>query len=349
MRALLYDSFGALPRVANVPDPVVPRDGVVIEVKASGLCRSDWHGWQGHDADIRTLPHIPGHEFAGVIAAAGPDAQRWRAGDRVTTPFVLGCGACVYCLAGDQQVCEKQFQPGFSGPGSFAEYVALPFADINLVRLPEEMEFVTAAALGCRFVTAFRGIVTQARLRAGEWVAVYGCGGVGLSAVMIARALGANVIGVDVAEEKLALAREAGAAHTFNAADVPDAPEAIREITAGGVHVSVDAFGGANTCRNSILSLRRRGRHVQIGLLLGDQAEPALPMGKVIAHELEIFGSHGIQAHAYPEILDLIATGKLPLEKLIGRRITLDDAGAALAGLDSSRVKGITVIDRFTA
>jgi alcohol dehydrogenase len=322
---------------------------VVVEVKASGLCRSDWHGWQGHDADIRTLPHIPGHEFAGVIAAVGPDAQRWRVGDRVTTPFVLGCGACAYCLAGDQQVCEKQFQPGFSGPGSFAEYVALPFADVNLVRLPEEMEFVAAASLGCRFVTAFRGIATQARLRAGEWVAVYGCGGVGLSAVMIARALGANVIGVDVAEEKLALAREAGAAHTFNAADVPDAPGAIREITAGGVHVSVDAFGGANTCRNSILSLRRRGRHVQIGLLLGDQAEPALPMGKVIAHELEIFGSHGIQAHAYPEILDLIAAGKLPLEKLIGRRVTLDDAGAALASLDSSSVKGITVIDRFTA
>lgn len=349
MRALLYDSFRTLPQVANVPDPVVSHDGVIIEVKASGLCRSDWHGWQGHDADIQTLPHIPGHEFAGVIAAAGSGVRRWRVGDRVTTPFALGCGACVYCLAGDHQVCEKQFQPGFSGPGSFAEYVALPFADVNLVRLPDDMEFVDAAALGCRFVTAFRGIATQARLRSGEWVAVYGCGGVGLSAVMIARALGAKVIGVDVAEEKLALAREAGASHTFNAAVDADVPEAIRELTAGGVHVSTDAFGGVTTCRNSILSLRRRGRHVQIGLLLGDQAEPALPMGRVIAHELEIFGSHGMQAHAYPEILDLIAAGKLPLKKLIGRRITLDEAGAALANLDTSPGKGITVIDRFAA
>src|SRR5262249_53424458 len=305
--------------------------------------------WQGHDADIRTLPHIPGHEFAGVIAAVGPDVRRWRAGDRVTTPFVLGCGTCVYCLAGDQQVCEKQFQPGFSGPGSFAEYVALPFADVNLVRLPGEMEFVDAVALGCRFVTAFRGIATQARLRAGEWVAVYGCGGVGLSAVMIARALGANVIGVDVADEKLSLARDAGAAHTFNAAAVPDVPETIRELTAGGVHVSADAFGSAVTCRNSILSLRRRGRHVQIGLLLGDQAEPALPMGRGIAHELELIGSHGIQAHAYPELLDMIAEGKLPLGKLIGQRITLDAAGAALASLASSPGTGITVIDRFAA
>src|SRR5215813_9939944 len=349
MRALLYDSFGAPPRVGIVPDPALPRDGVVVEMKASGLCRSDWHGSQGHDADIRTIPHIPGHEFAGVIAAVGSDARRWRTGDRVTTPFALGCGGCVYCLAGDQQVCENQFQPGFTGPGSFAEYVALPFADVNLVRLPGGMEFAEAAALGCRFVTAYRGIAAQARLQAGEWVAVYGCGGVGLSAVMIARALGANVIGVDVADEKLALAREAGAAHTFNAAAVPDVPQAIRQLTSGGVHVSADAFGSPVTCRNSILSLRRRGRHVQIGLLLADQAEPALPMGKVIAHELEIFGGHGIQAHAYPEIFDMIAAGKLPLRKLIGRRIALDDAGAALASLGSSPGKGITVIDRFAA
>jgi alcohol dehydrogenase len=322
---------------------------VVVEVKVSGLCRSDWHGWKGHDPDIRTLPHIPGHEFAGVIVAVGPEVQRWRIGARVTTPFVLGCGTCVYCLAGDQQVCEKQFQPGYTGPGSFAEYVALPFADINLVRLPDEMEFGDAAALGCRFATAFRGIAKQARLRAGEWVAVHGCGGVGLSAVMIARALGANVIGVDVADEKLAIAHEAGAAHTFNAAVVPDVPQAIRDLTAGGVHVSVDAFGGAITCRNSILSLRRRGRHVQIGLLLGDQSEPALPMGRVIAHELEIFGSHGMQAHVYPELLDMIAAGQLPLGKLIGRRIALADAGAALESLDSAPGKGITVIDRFAA
>jgi alcohol dehydrogenase len=347
MRALLYDSFRSIPRVANVPDPLVPRDGVVIEVKASGLCRSDWHGWQGHDADIRSLPHIPGHEFSGVIAAAGPDVRRWQAGEKVTTPFVLGCGGCIYCRAGDQQVCENQYQPGFTGPGSFAEYVALPYADVNLVRLPDGMGFIEAAALGCRFVTAFRGVAKQARLRPGEWIAIYGCGGVGLSAVMIANALGANVIGVDVADEKLALAREAGAAYTVNAASVPDVPQAIRDLTGGGVLVSVDALGGAVTCRNSILSLRRRGRHVQIGLLLGDQAEPALPMARVIAYELELLGSHGMQAHAYPELFELIASQKLPLAKLIGRCITLTAAADALVNLASSPGNGITVIDRF--
>lgn len=347
MRALLYDSFGAQPRVAEVPVPDVPQAGVVVEVKASGLCRSDWHGWQGHDADIQTLPHIPGHEFAGVIAAVGPEVRRWRVGDRVTTPFVLGCGACVYCGAGDQQVCENQFQPGFSGPGSFAEYVALPFADLNLVRLPEELDFGEAAALGCRFVTAFRGLAVQGRLRAGEWVAVYGCGGVGLSAVMIAHALGAFVIGVDVTDEKLALARAVGATHAINAAAVPDVPAAIRALTGGGAHVSADALGSAVTCRNALLSLRRRGRHIQLGLLAGEHANPALPMGNVIAYELEIYGSHGMQAHAYPAMFELLAQGNLPLGKLIGRRITLDEAGTALVSLATAPGSGITVIEHF--
>jgi alcohol dehydrogenase len=223
----------------------------------------------------------------------------------------------------------------------------LPFADVNLVLLPDEMEFIEAAALGCRFVTAFRGVATQARLKAGEWIAVYGCGGVGLSAIMIAHALGAKIIGVDIAQDKLAMAREAGAVHTVNAAEVSNVPEAIHELTKGGVHVSTDALGAAATCRDSILSLRRRGRHVQIGLLLGDQADPSLPMGRVIAHELELYGSHGMQAHAYPTILDLIAAGKLSIGKLIGRRISLDDAGEALASLAASPGTGITVIDRF--
>lgn len=347
MRALVYESFGAMPRVAEVAQPVLPRNGVVIEVKASGVCRSDWHGWQGHDPDIKTLPHVPGHEFAGVILEVGPEVKAWRAGDRVTTPFVLGCGGCVYCSAGDQQVCENQYQPGFTGPGSFAEYVALPFAETNLVRLPESVDFAEAAVLGCRFVTAFRGIVHQARIKAGEWIVVYGCGGVGLSAIMIAHALGANAIGVDLDEEKLALARAMGAAHTINASSIADAPQAVREITKGGAHVSTDAFGSALACRNSILSLRRRGRHVQMGLLVGAQADPPLPMGRVIGHELEIYGSHGMQAHAYPAIFDLIAAGKLPLAKLIGRRISLEAAGPALAHLDSAPATGISVIDRF--
>ena len=346
MRAVLYEAFGEAPSIRNVPDPSPSPEGVVVKVEATGLCRSDWHGWMGHDPDIR-LPHVPGHELAGTIAAVGARVTRWKEGDRVTVPFVAGCGRCFECASGNHQVCEHQFQPGFTAWGSFAEYVALDHADINLVRLPETMDFATAASLGCRFVTSFRAVVDQGRSTPGEWVAVHGCGGVGLSAIMIASALGANVVAVDLTDEKLDFARKIGAVATVNAATTQNVVKAVKEITKGGAHVSIDALGHPATCYNSISNLRRRGSHVQVGLMLGEQASPQIPMAKVIAYELEIRGSHGMQAFRYQAMMDMIATGKLKPEMLIGKRMALDDAPAALMAMDRFEGIGIGVIDRF--
>ena len=287
MRAVFYEAFGEAPAIRNVPDPTPAPEGVVVKVEASGLCRSDWHGWMGHDPDIR-LPHVPGHELAGTVAAIGSRVTRWKEGDRVTVPFVAGCGRCFECASGNHQVCENQFQPGFSAWGSFAEYVALDFADINLVALPEDMEFATAASLGCRFVTSFRAVVDQGRVTPGEWVAVHGCGGVGLSAIMIASAMGANVVAIDLTDEKLDFARKIGAVATVNASKTTNVVRAVKEITNGGAHMSIDALGHPTTSFNSISNLRRRGRHVQVGLMLGEHSKPQIPMAKVIAYELEI-------------------------------------------------------------
>ncbi|MFC7650180.1 alcohol dehydrogenase catalytic domain-containing protein [Streptosporangium lutulentum] len=195
---MIFDDFGSDLEVREVPAPEPAPGGAVIRVEATGLCRSDWHGWQGHDPDIMTLPHVPGHELAGVVESVGEGVGSWRAGDRITVPFVCACGACEACASGNQQVCERQTQPGFTHWGSFAEYVAIDNADTNLVALPEGMAFTTAASLGCRFATAFRAVTSVGRVRPDEWVAVHGCGGVGLSAVMIAAAAGARVIAVDV-------------------------------------------------------------------------------------------------------------------------------------------------------
>ncbi len=346
MKAVLFEAFRQAPTIRTVPDPEPTAAGVVVKVEATGLCRSDWHGWMGHDADI-VLPHVPGHELAGTVTAVGKDVRRWRIGDRVTVPFVAGCGHCHECTSGNHQVCENQFQPGFTAWGSFAEYVALDFADINLVRLPDSLDFVTAASLGCRFVTSFRAVVDQAKVLPGEWVAVHGCGGVGLSAIMIATAMGANVVAVDLTEEKLAFAREIGAVATVNAGSTDDVVGAVREITRSGAHVSIDALGHPRTCFNSIANLRRRGRHVQVGLMLDDHARPAIPMDKVIAHELVILGSHGMQAFRYQAMMDMLETGKLAPQKLIGKRIRLDEAPAALTRMDSFEGQGITVVDRF--
>jgi alcohol dehydrogenase len=346
MKAVIYENFFAPPHLQQVPDPAPQAHGVVVKVMATGICRSDWHGWMGHDPDIR-LPHVPGHELAGIIEAVGKNVTRWAVGDRVTVPFVCGCGTCPPCRCGNHQVCDHQFQPGFTHWGSFAEYVSLHRADINLVRLPETMDFATAASLGCRFVTSFRAVVDQAKVSAGQWVAVHGCGGVGLSAIMIANALGANVVAVDIADEKLDLAKTLGAAAVVNAAAPADVAEAVIEMTRGGAHVSIDALGHPTTCLNSICNLRKRGKHIQVGLLLADESTPPIPMSRVIANELEILGSHGIQAHRYEAIFAMIQSGKLAPEKLIGKTIDLEQSIEALMNLDKFEVTGVTVITEF--
>jgi alcohol dehydrogenase len=330
-----------------MPDPTPPADGVVIAVQANGICRSDWHGWQGHDPDIQTLPHIPGHELAGEVVAIGKEVRRWKVGDRVTVPFVLGCGRCPDCARGDHQVCANQHQPGFTGWGSFAEYVALPYADVNLVAIPDALDAASVASLGCRFATAFRAVVVQGRVKPGEWVVVHGCGGVGLSAIMIAVAMGGQVIAVDIKPEALALAKSLGAVHTIHAREATNVAEAVHDLTRGGAHVALDALGSAVTVRSAILSLRRRGRHVQVGLLVGPDANPSLPMGRVIGWELEIYGSHGLQAHVYPEVLRLIENGTLDPSRLVTKRVALDEVPDILQSMTTYNPTGIQVMDRF--
>jgi len=346
VKAAVYEAFRGPVEIRTVAEPLPGQDGAVIRVAATGVCRSDWHGWMGHDADI-TLPHVPGHELAGTIESVGSSVKRFSPGDRVTVPFVCGCGRCEQCRSGNQQVCDRQTQPGFTHWGSYAEFVAIDFADQNLVRLPDDIGFVAAAGLGCRFATSFRAIADQGRVKADDMVAVHGCGGVGLSAVMIAAALGARVIAVDVDEQALEMARVAGADATINASVSNDIVTEIREQTDGGVHVSVDALGSAETSFNSVANLRKRGRHVQVGLMAGADYRPRLPMELVIANELEIVGSHGMQAHAYGRMLDMILGGTLNPEKLVKQTVDLETAAAALGNPGQLHVAGVTVIDQF--
>lgn len=271
--------------------------------------------------------------------------SRWRKGDRVTVPFVGGCGGCPECQSGNHQVCDHQFQPGFTHWGSFAEYVAISYADINIVRLPDELTYDAAASLGCRFVTSFRAVADQGRVSAGQWVAVHGCGGVGLSAIMIATALGGNVIAIDIAEDKLELAKQMGAIHTINSKTVTDPVEAVMGLTSSGAHVSVDAIGHPQTCYNSVANLRKRGKHIQVGLMTGEHSSPQIPMSQVVAKELEIYGSHGMQAYRYTAIWEMIKTRKLKPELLLGQTISLKESIPALMAMDRYESQGITIID----
>ena len=343
MKAAVYEQFRETPRIQTVPDPTPSRTGVVLAVKACGICRSDWHGWMGNDPDIH-LPHVPGHELSGVVAAVGSDVENWKGGERVTLPFVCGCGACEQCRNGNQQICDRQFQPGFTAWGGFADYVAIEYADTNLVQLPDDIDFVTASSLGCRFATSYRAVVDQGKVAEGQWVAVHGCGGVGLSAIMIATAFGARVIAVDIDDEKLEFASSIGAAETVNARHAT-VSEAVLNITGGGAHISIDALGDPDICFNSISSLKKRGKHIQVGIMEAGMHRAAIPIDKVIGRELEIFGSHGMQAHRYPEMLEMISDGRLDPKGLIGMTIALEDAPEVLVQMNEHQGLGLSVIE----
>src|SRR5829696_6083704 len=295
MRAAIYEHFQRPLEIRHVRDPIAYENAAVIAVNACGICRSDWHGWMGSDPDIK-LPHVPGHELAGVVEKVGAKVTNFKAGDRVTVPFVCGCGACQMCISGNQQICDRQFQPGFTAWGAFAEYVAIDYADTNLVVIPDEVDFVTASSLGCRFITSFRAVREQAKVTAGEWVAVWGCGGVGLSAIMIARGLGARVIAIDITDGKLEFAKEIGAEVVVNSKSAVRAVAAVKDLTGGGAHVSIDALGDPQIVADAISSLRKRGKHIQIGIMEAGSHSTPIPMNLVIGRELEIIGSHGMQA-----------------------------------------------------
>jgi len=346
MKACLYSAFGGRVSYSSVADPKVSPEGVILRVEATGLCRSDWHGWQGHDPDIR-LPHVPGHELAGIVEVTGRAVRKFRKGDRVTLPFVCGCGRCEQCQSGNPQVCDNQFQPGFTHWGSFAQYVAIEYADFNLVHLPEEINFSVAASLGCRFGTAWRALVVQGNVKPNQWLAIHGCGGVGLSAIMIACHFSVNVIAVDISSSALALAKQLGADYCLDASSSQDIPGQIRDLTSGGAQVSLDAFGSKETCLNSIQCLRKQGRHVQVGLMTGQDKFISLAMDSIIANELAILGSHGIQSVVYHDIFKHIISGELKPDKMITRETSLSQAGKYLENMNSTGGPGITMITTF--
>lgn len=330
-----------------MPDPDCPADGVVLRVLASGVCRSDWHVWKGVDPDV-ILPQIPGHEYCGEVVEVGPRVTRWKRGDRVIAPFILACGACPDCAAGHQTICATQIIPGFNAPGSFAELIGVARADSNLAALPDGMDPAIAAALGCRATTAWHALTGRAAIQAGEWLAVFGAGGVGLSAVLLGRALGARVVAVDVVPEKLAYAKAHGAEAVFDAGE-GNAAEAVRDITGGGAHVAIEALGIAETTVGALKSLRKLGRMVQVGMPAGPHVTMPIPMDAVYSGQLAMFGTRGMPSWRYPSLLSLIESGSVDLSPLIARRIGLSQAGAEIAAFDGPTAPGVAVITDFSA
>lgn len=346
MKAALLHEYGGAVGVEDVPDPTCPPDGAILKMEACGVCRSDHHAWVGADPDV-ALPHVMGHEFAGVVAEVGPDCHAFKPGDRVTAPFILGCGTCADCQSGQATICDQQQVVGFTLWGAFAELLAVPHADYNLVRIPDAIGFAEAAGMGCRVTTAWRALSDRGALREGEWLAVHGTGGVGLSAVLLAKSMGAQVVAVDISDGALAKAVEMGADAVVNAATT-DAAEEIRAMTAGGVHVSLDALGIYDTFHNSLKSLRKLGRHVQIGMPVGDHATVPLPLlDLVYARQLTLHGMRGLGASGFPPLFAKIEMGELDIAQLVTSRLALSQLTDALRAMDGAQQAGVAVVTEF--
>jgi D-arabinose 1-dehydrogenase-like Zn-dependent alcohol dehydrogenase len=351
MRAATFIGAGEPLEIREVALPDVPADGVRVETLAAGVCRSDIHNWLGdwHWLGFENpVPRILGHEMAGVVVETGPLVRRINVGDRVTIPFHVACGVCARCRSSETNLCSRALYLGGSLPGAFAEYVAIPRADLNCVRLPDEVSIEAGAALGCRFMTAWHGLNDLARVQPGEWVVVIGAGGgVGLSAVSLSQALGARVIAVDRSDEKLAAAQRAGAERVIKAVDDPF-EEQVLELTRGGADVSLDAVAKQSTVRSALLALRAGGRHVQVGMTdASEQGDITIPIDRVVAGELKLLGVSGNPHANYAPLLELVRSGRCDPAALIGSRIALDDINDAFAKVRDYEAKGVVMVTQF--
>ncbi len=346
MRAALIENFNDQILIEELPDPQCPKDGAIIEIEACGICRSDHHAWTGQDPDVK-LPHIMGHEFAGRVLEAGAETTRFQKGDRITAPFILGCGQCPDCRAGQGTICEHQDVIGFTIWGAFAQRIAVPHADFNLVHLPESMDFASAAGMGCRVTTAFRALSERGRLQPEEWLAIHGCGGVGLSAILLGKAMGARIIAFDPSEDARALAKSMGADFTLN--PMGDWQNELFEITKGGAHLSLDAVGLAAVFKNSVNSLRKMGRHVQVGMPLGAHATVELPLLEwIYSRQITIMGSRGIAPSGFGDLLDLITRENVDISRIIQNHVALGEVANELRAMNDFSNTGVSVITDFT-
>ncbi len=314
-------------QLEEVPVPGIQEDEVLVQIKAVGLCGSDIHiVFEG----VTPTPFTPitlGHEPCGVVAATGARVEDWEEGDRVSVTPLLFCSSCRNCITGRTNDCLERKLLGIHANGALAEYMAAPAK--NLVRLPEEVPFEVGAIITDAVATPFQALSERAALRAGETVAVYGTGGLGLHAVQISRLIGAQkIIVVDPREEQLQRAREMGADLTINPEETPPV-EAVLEATGGlGVDVAAEFIGLQETIAQCVESVVRGGRVLVVGL--GPDPINIVPPTVFVRDGISLLGSYGFTKRNIEQLVDLTAAGKLDLEASITHTFPLDEVNEAL-------------------
>lgn len=325
MKAAIFHGGGRPLEVTEVPTPEPGRGEALVRVAGCGLCHTDLHYLDHGVRTFKPPPLILGHEAAGTVAALGPGVERRAVGDRVLIPAVLSCGRCRYCRQGRENLCDQMTMLGNNVDGAYAEYVVVPAAE--LVPVPAELPLERACVIADAVSTPYHAVTRRGRVRPGEAVAVVGCGGVGLNVVQCAYAAGAQVIAVDLNDQRLEMARALGAAETVNPKAVARADKWIRERSGGGVDVAFEAIGSPATIQLAYSLLKRGGRLCVIGYSAEDVA---LSAARLMYFELEVVGSLGCGAGEYPEILALVQAGRLRLEPIVSGTLPLEQINQGL-------------------
>lgn len=355
MRAVVAEQLRQPMEVMDIPIPDIGDDDILVRTSASGICRTDWHVWNGDwtwGGLKLPLPITLGHEIGGVVDRVGANVTRFKAGMRVCVPFNFADGDCPYCRKGLSNLCDNPAW-GFTTPGSggFAQFARVPNADLNCVALPANVTEKDGAALGCRYMTSFRAVRSRARVQGGETVVVVGDGGVGRSAVEIAVAMGALVVAIDTKDSALEASRALGASYTINSSGLT--PEEVREslnklIGSRGADVAIDAMGGQNSTLSSLHTLAKGGRLCVAGLTTqDDKGEITLPIDQVVFKEWSLVGTLGNPHADYPELLRLVDSGKLQPSKLITEEVGLEDVQSVFDRLVTFETEGFVVVTNF--
>lgn len=335
--AVFYGAKEGL-RLGDVPMPVAGPGDVLVKVAGCGVCHTDLHYLDHGTPTFKAPPVILGHEIAGTVAARGAGVATLADGDRVLLPAVLSCGSCVLCRTGRENICENSRMLGNHMDGGYAEFVVVPARDVFV--LPDDVPLVEGAVIADAVTTPFHAVVRRGRVMPGDWVVVMGCGGVGLSLVQIATALGGRVVAVDVRDDKLDAARRFGAAATINAAGAARLDREVRRLTDGGADVAFEAVGRPDTQAQALDCLRSGGRLV----LVGYSPEPmALNGGRVMFREIDVLGSLGCRPVDYPRAVEMVRRGQVRLAELVTHRFPLERIAEALDVLRSGAAIRVVV------
>ena len=341
MKAAMFYGAGQPFKVEEIPTPTPGPGEVLVKIAACGVCHTDLHYTDHNVPTFKKPPLILGHEPSGTVAAVGNNVKNWKEGDHVLLPAVYGCGVCEACRRGRENICDNMVMFGNNIDGAYAEYIVV--SQYTLFALPDELPLVESSIIADAITTPYHAVVNRGCVKPGDSVIVFGCGGIGLNVIQTAVAVGASVIAVDIAPEKLAWAEKMGAIATINPKEVERVDKEARKLTSGGVDVAFEVIDLPETQSVAIACTRNGGRLVLVGY---SARLMTLNSGRTMYREMEIVGSLGCPAAEYPKVIELARLGKLKVKELVTAHFPLEQINDAFDALRRGEgIRSVVVMD----